>query len=78
MRRWMFLIALCLLGACGDDASSSPPDAAAPDARVPDAAAAPDAAAPDAGPQSFCLDAPTDLPRPPTGRLPCDLVPPGL
>jgi hypothetical protein len=25
-----------------------------------------------------CLDQPSDLPRPPTGNLPCDLIPPGL
>jgi hypothetical protein len=25
-----------------------------------------------------CLDSPTDLPRAPSGRLPCELVPPGL
>jgi hypothetical protein len=25
-----------------------------------------------------CLDSPTDLPRPPTSGLPCELIPPGL
>ncbi len=25
-----------------------------------------------------CLDRPTDLPRPPTGALPCELLPPGF
>ncbi|HMJ53055.1 MAG TPA: hypothetical protein VK540_13295 [Polyangiaceae bacterium] len=25
-----------------------------------------------------CLDLPTDLDRPPSGRLPCDLLPPGF
>ena len=25
-----------------------------------------------------CLDRPTDLPRPPSGQLPCELIPPGL
>jgi hypothetical protein len=25
-----------------------------------------------------CLDKPTELDRPPSGRLPCDLLPPGL
>lgn len=78
MRRLFFSLAICLLAACGDDASSSP-DAAVPDARMSDAAP-PDAQPPDAapGPVSSCLDAPTDLPRPPTDRLPCDLLPPGL
>ncbi|HEY0464692.1 MAG TPA: hypothetical protein VGC79_10800 [Polyangiaceae bacterium] len=25
-----------------------------------------------------CLERPDQLPRPPTGKLPCDLIPPGL
>ena len=25
-----------------------------------------------------CLDRPDELPRPPTGQLPCELIPPGL
>jgi hypothetical protein len=25
-----------------------------------------------------CLDQPADLPHPPDGRLPCELIPPGL
>jgi hypothetical protein len=25
-----------------------------------------------------CLDRPVDLPRPPAGNLPCELIPPGL
>ena len=25
-----------------------------------------------------CLEQPGELPRPPTGKLPCELVPPGL
>ena len=38
---------------------------------------------PDAGPDgggglAACLDRPTDLARPPTGQLPCELIPPGL
>lgn len=73
MRRWLLLTAICLLGACGDDAPA-PADDAAP---VADAAPA-DATAPDAGPLSFCLESPTDLPSPPTDRLPCDLLPPGF
>jgi hypothetical protein len=28
-------------------------------------------------PQASCLDRPNELPRPPTGGLPCDLIPPG-
>jgi hypothetical protein len=29
-------------------------------------------------PAANCLSRPGDLPRPPEGRLPCDLIPPGL
>jgi len=25
-----------------------------------------------------CLETPSTLPRPPTGKLPCELIPPGL
>ncbi len=28
-------------------------------------------------PETGCLDRPNELPRPPDGRLPCDLMPPG-
>jgi len=76
MRRWIFILALCLAGACGDDGSSPPDDASRPpDANASDASA-PDASAPDAGAAVSCLDQPTDLPRPPTGPLPCELLPP--
>jgi hypothetical protein len=71
MRRWILMLALCLAGACGDDGSSSPDDASRP----PDASAL-DAGAPDGGATGSCLEQPTDLPRPPTGQLPCDLLPP--
>lgn len=41
---------------------------------------APRDAAPDAGDEALapCLERPTDLPRPPTGALPCELLPPGF
>jgi hypothetical protein len=32
----------------------------------------------DDGTLKACLDRPSDLPRPPVGRLPCELIPPGL
>lgn len=70
MRRWILMLALCL-GACGDDGSSPQDDASRP----PDANA-PDAGAPDGGATVSCLEQPTDLPRPPMGQLPCDLLPP--
>ena len=28
--------------------------------------------------ESACLERPGELQRPPTGKLPCDLIPPGL
>jgi hypothetical protein len=34
--------------------------------------------APGDGTLKACLDRPTDLPRPPIDRLPCELIPPGL
>jgi hypothetical protein len=33
---------------------------------------------PDGGATGACLDLPTDLPRPPTSGLPCELLPPGF
>jgi hypothetical protein len=53
----------------GMDASSHRPDGSGGGDAISDAGAS--AIAP-------CLDSPTDLPRPPAGRLPCDLIPPGL
>lgn len=45
----------------------------------PDAAPSTDpAAAADMSPVSGCLDRPSELPRPPTGVLPCELIPPTL
>ena len=52
-----------LLVACGDNARKVTPDAG------PD---------PDAAALAPCLDRPTDLARPPTGPLSCDLLPPGF
>lgn len=37
-----------------------------------------DEATPDNGALKACLDRPSELPRPPVGRLPCELIPPGL
>lgn len=71
MRR--LLLTLALLGACGDNLKPEVRD----DAGVADASpdASPDAPMQqNAGP---CLGRPTDLARPPTGALPCDMLPPG-
>ena len=59
-------LAAVLVTACGDNLS--PPPGGDDDAAV-------DAAPTTIGP---CLDRPEDLPRPPTGTLPCELIPPGL
>lgn len=71
----MFLIAALALGACGDNIKNQPGD----DAAIP-ADTAIDAPV-DAPPQpvgSACLDRPDDLPRPPTGALDCNMLPPGF
>jgi hypothetical protein len=64
MRAVLLLLALV---ACGDNTRVVPKDAA------PDAP--PDATETALKP---CLDQPTDLPRPPSGQLPCELLPPGF
>jgi hypothetical protein len=55
---------MCLLAACGDNIKATPQDAGSD--------------ATDASALAACLDRPTDLPRPPTGQLPCELLPPGF
>jgi hypothetical protein len=58
----------CLgLAACGDN-------------QVPETPTPPADAAVDADPSALapCLDRPTDVARPATGALPCDLLPPGF
>jgi hypothetical protein len=69
MRRpTLFLLgALLFAAACGDNER--------PETPTPPADAAVDADPAAAGP---CLDRPTDLARPPTGALPCELLPPGF
>ena len=65
MKRLALLAALALAG-CGDNNVVPPPDAGEEPADAGVEALAP------------CLDRPTDLPRPPTGGLPSDLLPPGF
>lgn len=76
MQRFIsFALAAALAAACGDN-HSAPIDAPdEEDAAPPDIDAGVDAAPTTLG---ACLDRPTDLARPPTGQLPCELVPPGL
>lgn len=73
LKRWVAVVALAFVAACGDN------QAGARDAQSEDAAPPIDALPTDAAPSlAPCLDRPTDLPRPPTGALPCDLLPPGF
>jgi hypothetical protein len=68
MRRFVLLAGLVLTvlsTACGKDDPALPP--------TPDAGETPDG-----GAAAACLDRPTDLPRPPTDGLPCELLPPGF
>jgi hypothetical protein len=59
------LAAVAMTAACGDN-KAAPEDAAPP----------PGDAAPTA--LQACLDQSTELSRPPTGQLPCELLPPGF
>lgn len=68
------LAALLGLAACGDNLQG-PSDAPPSDAAVDSPDAPPDAPPAATG---ACLDRPTELDRPPTGTLPCELLPPGL
>jgi len=58
------------------------PDVVSTDAGTPDAGSTDlgptDAGTPDAGLLAACLERPDELPRPPTDRLPCDLLPPSF
>jgi hypothetical protein len=72
--RWLLPVLLAGFAACGDNMRpQDQPDATRIDAGVDAAIDAPVAVSP--GP---CLDRPTDLPMPPSGALPCDLLPPGF
>ena len=71
-------------GAAGSGgAGAAGADGGAPDAPM-EMDGGPDGGVPaDGGPDggarlSSCLDTPDELSRPPTDRLPCDLIPPGL
>jgi hypothetical protein len=78
MRALVLSALVALGGGCGDNVKVVPGDGApSPDASTADAQV--DAgvdASPAVGP---CLDRPPgDLPRPPAGQLPCELLPPGF
>ena len=70
---WLSLAALLVSAACGNNKTGA--------TVVPDGGGTPDGSADqttDAAPLRARLEAPTLLPRPPQGALPCDLIPPGL
>lgn len=57
-----YFIVIALLAACGDNKKGVAQDAGV------DASTS----------LKACLDRPDELPRAPAGRLPCDLLPPGM
>jgi hypothetical protein len=71
---WLSLAALLVSAACGNNKAGRaivlPDGGGTSDGSVDQTT--------DAAPLRACLEAPTLLPRPPQGTLPCDLVPPGL
>ncbi|APR81747.1 Hypothetical protein A7982_07096 [Minicystis rosea] len=74
------LFAAVLVSACGGKEDPPKPDGG----EIIDAGNETDAGQTDAGPDGSVigscdgLDRPTDLPRPPTSGLPCELLPPGF
>jgi hypothetical protein len=67
-------MAMVMVAASSSCSSRWKPQSGGTDAAV----VTPDAAG-DATPAlAACLDMPDELPRPPAGRLPCELIPPGL
>lgn len=63
------MLVLLLLGACGDNLDNKLHDSGVgSDASIDTPTTA----------LTGCLDTPNGLDRPPTGALPCDLVPPGV
>jgi hypothetical protein len=85
LRFWP-LFAAALWVACDDGTTPPPTTPPAADGGNPtDTGVAVDAGNPDTSPPpqgdgglAPCLDLPTELERPPSGRLPCDLLPPGF
>jgi hypothetical protein len=81
MRRSAAALAATLLSAgllfagCGKDEDSNGTGTAGTGGR---GGAGGNAGTPGDGGLKPCLDRPTELERPPSGQLPCDLLPPGL
>lgn len=76
----LFPLCLAALLCCGDDTKNADTDASVPPSSPVEAGTIPvdGATPPDGGRLTSCVDRPTDIPRPPTGRLPCELIPPGV
>jgi hypothetical protein len=70
------LLAGLLLASCDDDANDRPGSSAG--AAGDSGSETGGAGGEDAETSAPCLDRPGALPRPPSGRLPCELIPPGL
>ncbi len=62
--RWLALLVPLLTAACSDDVKPLAPDGGTE--------------IPDGGTLASCTDRPTQLMSPPTGQLPCELLPPGF
>jgi hypothetical protein len=85
LRRFALLLPLLAVGLAVGCKSRWRPDGMDAGGSRPDGSGVVDTqggldASPDMGGSALgpCLDSPTDLPRPPSGRLPCELIPPGL
>jgi hypothetical protein len=70
---WFAFLVAVLLTSCGKTKPASSGGAGGVDG-----AGIIDGGALDNGGLASCLDQPSDLPRPPSGRLPCELIPPGF
>jgi hypothetical protein len=85
MKRWLFLItAVACLWGCSDEASQATGSGAssASSGSGGDSSSSTSSSGGGGGGQPAalvpCIDTPDTLPRPPSGKLPCEYVPPGL
>jgi hypothetical protein len=75
MRAFLLACVVALAGACGGKGSAAPIDGRGGGGGGTGGSIGSGGA--DGG-LATCVDTPTELPRPPMGRLPCELIPPGL
>jgi len=84
MKRWLFLVtAVACLWGCSDEPSQTTGSASSGSGGGSSSSSSASSGGGGAGGgQSAalapCLDAPDMLPRPPSGKLPCEYIPPGL